>query len=426
MERRNLKQRWAIEIETRPEWERPDFSLEEFSDRHERVREEMVHRDIDTLVVFNPGNLNYLVGFRGKSYQDFQCLLFPRDEEPLTFIVRYSDVAELERGTLADEVVGYVGLEGVRSASVASNGARRSYAGRDAEDGLQAFRRVVRDARYATGRVGIEAPQYYLSPSDHQAVLAAVGDRAVDATDLVARTRLIKSRAEIELIKRAARITDAAMDATRAAIAVGRSEFEIVGETLRGLLANGSDAPSSPPNFVSGPRSCYAHGGPTERRLEDGDFMHLEFGSSYHRYPCSIGRDFSIGAPSARARELHDIQVAACDAVIAAAKPGASTYEPHEAARRVFADAGVEHGFVHTAGYGLGPGFPPVWGLEPLHFGPGPDVELKPGMVFTVEPPLLLAEEQLGARVIDNIVITEGGCEMLSRCSREIAEIGGE
>src|SRR6186997_1807521 len=91
MERRNLKQRWATEIETRPEWERPDFSLEEFSDRHERVREEMVHRDIDTLVVFNPGNLNYLVGFRGKSYQDFQCLLFPRDEKPLTFIVRYSD-----------------------------------------------------------------------------------------------------------------------------------------------------------------------------------------------------------------------------------------------------------------------------------------------------------------------------------------------
>jgi Xaa-Pro dipeptidase len=423
VERKTLDQRWATEIEARPEWERPDFSLAEFSDRHRRVREQMEQNGLDTLVIFHPGNLNYLVGFRGKSYQDFQCLLFPREEGPLTFIVRHSDVPELERGTLADEVIGYVGLEGVRSDTENGHGARRSYAGRDAEDGLQAFARVLRDARYATGRVGVEAPQYYLSPRDHRAVLTSVGDRAVDASDLVARTRLTKSPAEIDMMKRAAGITDAAMEATRAAIAVGLSEFEIVGETMRALLANGSDAPSSPPNFVSGPRTCYAHGGPTERRLEAGDFMHLEFGSSYHRYPCSIGRDFSIGDPGARARELHDIQVAACDAVIAAAKPGATTYEPHEAARRVFAEAGVEHGFVHTAGYGLGPGFPPVWGLEPLHFGTGPDVELQAGMVFTVEPPLLLVEEQLGARVIDNIVITDDGCEVLSSYPREITEI---
>jgi Xaa-Pro dipeptidase len=418
-----LEQRWETEIETRPEWERPDFSLAEFSARHRRIREQMERDGLDTLVVFHPGNLNYLVGFRGKSYQDFQCLLFPREEAPLVFIVRHSDVPELERCTLADEVIGYVGLEGVRSDSQNGNAARRSYAGRDAEDGLEAFARVLHEPRYATGRVGVEAPQYYLSPGDHRAVLATVGDRVVDASDLVAKTRLRKSAAEIEMIKQASRINDAAMEATRDAIAVGMTEFELVGETLRALLANGSDSPSSPPNFVSGPRTCYAHGGPSERRLQDGDFMHIEFGASHHRYPCSIGRDFCIGDPGARARELHEIQVAACDAVIAAAKPGASTYEPHEAARRVFADAGVEHGFVHTAGYGLGPGFPPVWGLEPLHFGPGPDVELQPGMVFTVEPPLLLAEEQLGARVIDNIVITDRGCEVLSGYPREITEI---
>jgi Xaa-Pro aminopeptidase len=62
------------------------------------------------------------------------------------------------------------------------------------------------------------------------------------------------------------------------------------------LLANGSDAPSSSPNFVSGPRSCYAHGGPTERRLQEGDFMHLEFGSSYQRYPCYIAARSSVPA----------------------------------------------------------------------------------------------------------------------------------
>ncbi|MBT6116372.1 MAG: M24 family metallopeptidase, partial [Rhodospirillaceae bacterium] len=84
----------------------------------------------------------------------------------------------------------------------------------------------------------------------------------------------------------------------------------------------------------------------------------------------------------------------------------------------VFEDAGVEHGFVHTAGYGLEAAFPPVWGLAPIHFSPVAPVEIEPGMVFTVEPPLMLSEEKLGVRVIDDIVVTETGNEILSKADR--------
>jgi hypothetical protein len=74
---------------------------------------------------------------------------------------------------------------------------------------------------------------------------------------------------------------------------------------------------------------------------------------------------------------------------------------------------------VHTSGYGLAPGFPPTWG-EPLHMIGGSSYTLAAGMVVTVEPPVFIGPEKLGARIIDNVLVTETGCELLSRYSREI------
>jgi Xaa-Pro dipeptidase len=85
----------------------------------------------------------------------------------------------------------------------------------------------------------------------------------------------------------------------------------------------------------------------------------------------------------------------------------------------VIAEAGLEHGRVHTSGYGLAPGFPPTWG-EPLHMIGGSPYLLEAGMVLSVEPPAFLGEEALGARIIDNVVVTKHGAELLSKVSRDL------
>ena len=95
---------------------------------------------------------------------------------------------------------------------------------------------------------------------------------------------------------------------------------------------------------------------------------------------------------------------------------------PHQAAKQVIEDAGLERGRVHTSGYGLAPGFPPTWG-EPLHLLGGSTYRLEAGMVVTVEPPVFLGDEQLGARIIDNVLVTDGGAELLSRFSRDLLVI---
>ena len=394
---------WRALSGERPIWERLDFELDEFADRHRRVRGAMAERGIDLLLCIDPKHLNYLIGFRGKSYQEFQCLFFPIEEAPLTFIVRDAEVFEMSDLTLADDV--------------------RGWGGREPGDPIDLFKRVMEEKGLRSRRVGLEVPYYYLSAHDYLEIRDYLGESlTLDATTLVESLKLAKSPAEIAMIRRASEIADLAMQASVDAIADGASELEVAAETCRALIANGSDSPASPVNFVSGERTCYGHGAPSERRIGRGDFMHIEYGAAFHRYTCTIGRNLCLGAPSARQQELHDLTRAACDALIAAVRPGVSAEIPHLEAKRVIAEAGLDHGRIHTSGYGVAPGFPPSWG-ESIHFHSGypyaPQV-LRPGMVLSVEPPVMLHRERLGARLIDDVLVTEDGCEILSQYSRDL------
>ncbi len=398
---------WRQRFANRPEWERLDFAPEEYADRQARVRAAMEEAGIDVLLVVDPKNLNWLIGFRAKSYQEFQCLVFPLEDEPLTIICRQAEVAELTDLTLADEV--------------------RGWSGQEPEDPVDVLADVLRAGGYLGRRVGVECPYYYLSAQDHAKVVALLGDAyALDATSLVEPLKLVKSPAELALIRRAAGIADRGMHAAVQAIREGASEFDVAAALYHSLLTNGSDLPASPVNFMSGERTAYGHGAATERRIRRGDAMHLEYGAAYHRYTSTIGRNLALGAPSRRHQELHDINRAACDALIAAVRPGISSEIPHLEAKRVIAEAGLEAGRTHTSGYGIAPGFPPSYG-ESIHFHSGypySPAELREGMVMTIEPPIFLQSERLGVRLLDNLLVTADGAELLSDYPRDLLVVG--
>ena len=122
-------------------------------------------------------------------------------------------------------------------------------------------------------------------------------------------------------------------------------------------------------------------------------------------------------------RALHDVARAAFEACLGEIRDGVPAVVPHEAAKRVIAEAGMDRYRLHTTGYGVGPGVPPSWG-EPLNmFGGSTDV-LRAGMVVSVEPPVFVAEERVGARIIDNVLVTENGAELLSEYPLDLVEIG--
>jgi Xaa-Pro dipeptidase len=377
-----------------------DFTSEEFAGRLARARRAMGEAGLDWLIVFHPMSIHWLTGSDAKSYQEFQCLLISAAEGPLSVLTREGERNEFQDDAIIDQVWGW--------------------GGGHVEDAVAAFQKLANSVGLRKSRVGMEVPGYYLHPHDYVRLKEWLGSALVsEPTNLIANLKLVKSPAELGYIKEAARLADKGMKAFVAALAVGRSELELAGEIYHALLTSGSGLAASPINLVSGPRSSFSHGAPTERRIGPGDFGSVEYGATYRRYTSTIGRQFCLGQPTPRMQELQNIVREASDACLAEIRAGVPAVLPHEAAKRVIGEAGLEHGRVHTTGYSLGAGFPPGW-AEPAHMiGESPYV-LEAGMVITVEPPVFLGEEHLGARLIDNVLVTKEGCQLLSRFSRDL------
>ncbi len=384
---------------------RGDFVPEEFERRVRSVRAATRARELRALVVIHPASIHWLTGSEAKSYQEFQCLIVGADDDaPLVVLARAGEVHEFEREARVDDVVGW--------------------GGGTSEDPIAAFETLARRLGLIGETVGLEVPGYYLHPYHYQQLRDLFGvERLIDATTLVADLRMVKSEAELAYVREAARLADIGMNAFVADLAVGRRELELAGTVYGALLGAGSGIAASPINLVSGERSAYSHGAPTERRIAAGDTVNVEFGATCKRYTATIGRQFVMGSPTPRLRELYDVARNASDAMIALVRDGVPAIEVHEAARQQIASAGLDRYRVHLSGYGLGPSFPPSW-AEPLHLIDGTPYTLRAGMVITIEPPIFIGAEGLGVRIIDNVIVTHTGAELLSTSSRDLMQIG--
>ncbi|MDH3389591.1 MAG: Xaa-Pro peptidase family protein [Gammaproteobacteria bacterium] len=376
------------------------FTTAEFESRQQKVREAMEQAGIELLLVIAPVHINYLIGATAKGYQEFQVLFFPLEPGPLMIQSRLPELPMLVADSLADEV--------------------RGWGGREPEDPIEVFEEILRAKGYRGLRTGLEVPNYYLHPHHHNQLVDLLGDDLVmDATDLIGNIKLVKSPAEIEYVRKAGAILDRGMETCISQVEAGKTERAISADIHHTLLAAGSDIQASPMNFLTGPRSAFAHGEPSDRRLEPGDFMHIQFGAHYRRYCVTIGRQLCLGEPTRRMRDVYQTVRDAGDACIAEMRAGVPAAVPHEFAKKVIADAGLDAYRLHMTGYAVGAAFPPSW-IEPLIMDAGCDYTLEAGMVIAVEPPVFGLEEGLGVRLIDNVLITETGCERLTETTRDL------
>ncbi|MFC1878115.1 M24 family metallopeptidase [Thermodesulfobacteriota bacterium] len=377
-----------------------EFSKEEFHQRHVKLRSVMAEARIDLLLVTSPISIHWLLGSRAKSYQEFQCLFFPQDEKPLAVITRMAEVAEYYDTSLADEVYGW--------------------GGREPEKPIAVVKQVMKDKKFIDLRIGLEVPYYYLGIYDYLDIKDYLGDSLVlEDPDFIAGLKHVKSQKEMEYIRKAAEIGDAGLQTCVEVVSEGMTEIELSAEITYTLLKLGSDATPSPMNIATGERNCYPHALPTHRKIKKGDDINTEWGSVYRRYVSTVGRQMCLGKPRSRAQKIYNIVREACDAAIAEVKHGVPASVPHKAAKKIIADAGMDDYRTHLTGYSLAPGYPPSWCDSLELFGRSEKI-LEAGMVITIEPPIHIHEERIGARIIDNVLVTETGAELLSRFTRDL------
>lgn len=282
----------------------------------------------------------------------------------------------------------------------------------------EAFRKAAQSLGLDGKRIGVEPRNLRLLEFRHVKAGAPEADYP-DAGDVLAELRLRKDKAEVDAMRKAVKIAQDALEATLPLLKIGMTEKEASSELVMQLLKHGSDSELPFAPIVSaGPNAANPHASPTDRKLQAGDMLVVDWGAAYEGYISDLTRTFAVGEMDAEFQKIHKIVQEANAAGRAIAKPGIPCADVDKATRDVIEKAGYGKYFTHRTGHGIG--------ME-SHEAPymrGDNMQiLEPGMAFTVEPGIYLTNRN-GVRIEDNVVVTENGAESLSDMTREIRVIG--
>ena len=241
----------------------------------------------------------------------------------------------------------------------------------------------------------------------------------VSATDIVRQMRVIKSEAEIEMMRRAGEITTAAYEAVCEKLRHGMTELDVVTEIDYQLRRHGSLGPSFTSSlYCSGPEHPLRFGRPEEtwpRELQPPVAILFDFGAIHEGYCYDFGRTVFFGQPDAGYRRIYELVMASQAAGIEAMRAGQVTAaEVDGAARDVIVAAGYGEAFRHRLGHGIGMDV-----HEPPFLTAGDDTVLQAGMIFTVEPSITQFDD-FSARVEDVVVVRDDGGEALTDRFRDM------
>ena len=237
----------------------------------------------------------------------------------------------------------------------------------------------------------------------------------VSAENLIASLRMKKDEHEIMAMRKAVDIAQHALLSTIPTIKIGITERMLASELSIQLLRHGSSSefPFNP--IVSaGPNSANPHASPTDRNLNPGDLLVIDWGASNEGYFSDLTRTFAIQTIEPELMKIAVIVAEANAAGKSAAKPGIPAKEVDHAARSVIDKAGYGQYFTHRTGHGLG-----LEGHEAPYMHSASEIILETGMTFTVEPGIYLPDRG-GVRIEDDVVITSHGCESLSDLPRNL------
>ena len=294
----------------------------------------------------------------------------------------------------------------------------RLYTYRDEEGHQDAFREVAGDVGLGGKSIGIE----YLAMrvlEMHRIEQNAPGCQLLAVEPWLPPLRMCKDKNELKHMRHAVEIAQRAMqnllDAN--AIRAGRSEIEVAIDLRIALTQQGAHGEAFLPIVVAGPNSAFPHASPSDRPMEEGELVIVDWGAVYKGYRSDITRTFVLGTPTSEMVRIHAAVLAANEAGRHAIRPALPAQEVDRAARQAISRAGYAEHFIHRTGHGLG-----LETHEPPYIVEGNLELLSPGMTFTVEPGIYVPELG-GVRIEDDVVVTEGGSETLTSLPRMLVSL---
>lgn len=357
-----------------------------------RLDKLMASNEIDAIVL-NPGqSLVYLTGLHFHLMERPTLFVYQRGEAPLLI--------------LPD-------LESAKLASISMPMSVHTF-GDDPGFWQGVFDQALSKWKNKSIRVGVEPIRLRFLEMQYLRK-AAPSAKFISGESVVSVLRSQKEVHEIECMRKAVQIAQKALLTTLPLIKPGITEQELASELIIQLYKAGS-SPELPfmPIIASGPNSANPHAVPTTRKLQKGDLLVVDWGAAHEYYLSDLTRTFAIGDPAPELVEIYKAVQGANAAGRAVGKPGLPAGAVDDVTRRVIDQAGYGQYFTHRTGHGLG-----MEAHEQPYMFAGNQLELAPGMTYTVEPGIYLPGKG-GVRIEDDVVITENGCESLSDMSRDL------
>ncbi len=233
-------------------------------------------------------------------------------------------------------------------------------------------------------------------------------------SDKLTSLRAIKTKTELENIKKAQEITDRTFEYILTKIKPGVTEREIALDMEFYSRKQGSECAAFDFIVVSGKNSSLPHGVPTDKKIENGDFITMDFGATVGGYRSDMTRTVAVGNVSEEQKKVYETVLQAQTSAIDASKPNVVCKDIDKVARDIIYAAGYEGCFGHGLGHSVG---------IDIHENPCFNMRdtsvTKKGIIMTVEPGIYL-ENKFGVRIEDMIYITEDGCENLTHSPKEL------
>lgn len=354
--------------------------LSEFELRRERLLSARREVRFDAFVVTTDSNVRYLSGFTGSN----GALLLTLDRALLFTDPRYQIQAEEEsdgevkiaRGPLLKELSTWV------------------------------TRLKLKALAFEAGRISFE---------DHRQLKELTkGLRLRPVPGAIESLRMVKSPAEIAAIKASVQLNSAALEQALRHFKASMTEVDLAAEIEYRMRRLGADGPAFDTIIASGKRSALPHARPSGSPIQQDELLLMDMGANVAGYASDMTRTHAVGKLDSKKRRMHravlESQLAAIDTV----KPGVSCANVDRAARNVLRRFGMEPLFIHSTGHGLG-----LEIHERPRVGRKERTKLEAGMVITIEPGVY-QEGFGGVRIEDTVVVTSGGCQILTPTGKEL------
>jgi Xaa-Pro aminopeptidase len=359
-------------------------------DRADRLAALLAERELDALLVTNLVNVRWLTGFTGSNGL---ALVGPSDQRLFLTDFRYltQSAEQLDAGwrrEIAPEIL----------PAAAKNAPRLPGAGTTLRLGFDDASLSVKDHGTLAGRL-------------------AEGVELVAADGAVEQLRLVKDAGELDKIRAAAKLADAALTEVLGRGLVGRTERDVALDLEVTMRKAGAEAASFAPIVAAGEHSALPHAVPRDVAIPAGTLVTIDWGAQLDGYASDCTRTYATGELDPRDREIYEVVLRAQETSLAAVRAGAGGREVDAVARAIITAAGHGEHFGHGLGHGVG---------AEVHEGPRlsqrSDSTLATGQVVTVEPGVYVPGA-VGVRIEDLAIVTDDGCEVLTGLPKHLQTI---